>query len=83
MIKYKYDFFNNEGQYLYRVKIPEGITNIEIIKWGYVFSTSYNQETGYLQVKRYKIKNWDQIKTGCYTFQKEYMEKIHTVILRF
>ena len=60
----EFDFFNNEGQYLYRVKIPEGISNIEIIKWGCVFSTPYNQETGYFQVKRYKIKNWEKIKPG-------------------
>ncbi len=60
---YEFDFFNKEGYYLYKVKIPEGIANINVIKWGCVFSAPYNRETGYFQVKRYKIKNWEQIKT--------------------
>ena len=33
-----------------------------IIKGGYVYSSDIDGEI--LAVKRYKIKNWDQIKTG-------------------
>lgn len=61
---YGFDFFNNQGYYLYRIKITGNISNLKIIKRGYIYSTPYNQETGYFQVKRYKIRNWEQIKEG-------------------
>jgi len=64
---YEFDFFNNEGYYLCKVKIPEGISNLNVIKWRCVFSAPYNRETRYFQVKRYKIKNWEQIKTGSFS----------------
>jgi hypothetical protein len=59
---YEFDFFSKEGQYLYRMKIQERLSLSGIIKWGCIFTAPLNQETGYFQVKRYKIKNWDQIR---------------------
>ncbi len=56
-----YDLFNGEGYYIYKIKIPL-YTNI--IKKGYVYSVKDDPDTGYVKVKRYKIKNWVQIKEG-------------------
>ncbi len=61
---YEFDLFNEMGHYLYRLKVPAGAANLKIIKWGYVFCSPYSEDIGYFQVKRYKIKNWDQIKKG-------------------
>jgi hypothetical protein len=55
------DLFNREGYYLYRIRMP---VYPRIIKNGYVYRWESDQETGYRKVKRYKIKNWDQIKEG-------------------
>lgn len=57
-----YDLFNNEGYYLYRVKMPSHIDMI--IKNGNIYRVTHDPDTGYYKVKRYKIKNWEQIKVG-------------------
>ncbi len=56
-----YDIFNKEGYYLYRATIP---IYPDLIKEGYLYILTVNEETGEESVKRYKIKNWEQIKTG-------------------
>ena len=53
-----YDLFNKDGYYLYRVKT---LHPPEIIKNGYLYNDRMD-ENGYIYIKRYKIKNWDQIK---------------------
>ena len=58
----KYDMFSKEGYFLYRVTMPP--IPIKIIKNGCIYRVKYEEETGYLRIKRYKIKNWDQIKEG-------------------
>ena len=57
----EFDLFNREGYYLYKVKM---LLYPRIIKDGYIYRTESDQETGYRRVKRYKIKNWEQIKEG-------------------
>lgn len=57
----KYDLFNKEGYYLHKVNIP---IYPRVIKNGYLYSAETSQDTGYIKIKRYKIKNWNQIKTG-------------------
>lgn len=57
----EFDLFNREGYYLYKLKMS---LYPRIIKDGYIYRTESDQETGYRRVKRYKIKNWDQIKEG-------------------
>ena len=57
---YIFDLFNKEGYCLYRVKIS---FMPKIIKNGYVYRIQPDED-GYLFIKRYKIKNWGQIKTG-------------------
>ena len=53
-----FDLFNSKGFYLYEIKIPE---EPEIIGNGYIY-TYIVDEAGYFKIKRYKIRNWDNIK---------------------
>lgn len=54
-----YDIFSKEGYYLYRATIP---SSSYIIKNGYLYTRIVNEDTGEELVKRYKIKNWEDIK---------------------
>jgi hypothetical protein len=56
----KFDVFCQEGYYIYRTNLP---LFPNIIKNGYIYNIEFNQDTGYSKIKRYKIKNWEQIKT--------------------
>jgi hypothetical protein len=56
-----YDLFNPKGYYLYKVIMKEAELT-KIIKNGCIYAMSMDKETGYFKVKRYRIKNWDQIK---------------------
>jgi hypothetical protein len=53
------DIFSADGYYLYTTKL-----NISrgFIKGGFLYDTSYSEDTGEYKVIRYRIKNWDQIK---------------------
>ena len=55
------DIFSNDGYYLYKSNLSY---RPYIIKNGYLYARIANEETGEVFVKRYRIKNWDQIKTG-------------------
>lgn len=58
-----YDLFSKEGYFLYRVKMPHfGFP--KLIKNGHIYTHNRDSVTGYIQIKRYKIKNWEQIKEG-------------------
>ncbi len=60
-----FDIFSKDGYYLYKAKIPVRYPFIPpVIKNGYDYTTEIDQETGYAKIKRYKIKNWDQIREG-------------------
>lgn len=54
-----YDLFSAKGYYIYKVKMP---LPPGIIRNGYMYRIERDQDTGYARVKRYKIKNWEQIK---------------------
>jgi len=54
-----FDMFNKKGFFLYRVKIP---SLYPVIKFGYFYAAKIDQDNGYTKIKRYKIKNWEQIK---------------------
>jgi len=56
-----YDIFSKEGYYLYRATIP---SRPYIIRNGYLYTRIVNEDTGEELVKRYKIKNWEEIKEG-------------------
>lgn len=55
------DIFNKDGYYLYKTKFPK---QPEVIKNGYYYIIEMDEEIGLETVKRYKINNWEQIKTG-------------------
>lgn len=55
------DVFNKKGYYLYKIKISH---NPEIIRHGYFYELYTSEESGEEKIRRYKIKNWNQIKTG-------------------
>jgi len=54
-----YDLYSEEGYFIYRIKIP---LSPSIIREGCIYRIDRDQDTGFIKVKRYKIKNWDQIK---------------------
>lgn len=56
-----FDLFDKDGHFLYRVKIP---SLYPVIKFGCFYTIKIDQETGYDKIKRYKIKNWEQIREG-------------------
>ena len=56
-----YDIFSKEGYYLYRATVP---SSSYIIRNGYLYTRIVNEDTGEELVKRYKIKNWEEIKEG-------------------
>jgi hypothetical protein len=56
-----YDIFSKDGYYLYRAKISP---YPHVIKNGCVYLTERDEETGYIKIKRYKIKNWEKIREG-------------------
>jgi len=57
-----FDLFNQEGYYLYKIKIHE--ISPDIIKKGFAYTFKANPDTGYYKIERFRIKNWDKIKTG-------------------
>ena len=57
----EFDFFNRQGYYFYRIRMA---LLPRVIKGGYVYRDRWDEERGFCKIKRYKIKNWDQIKTG-------------------
>jgi hypothetical protein len=56
-----YDIFSKEGYYIYRATIP---SSSYIIRNGYLYTHIVNEDTGEELVRRYRIKNWDEMKDG-------------------
>ena len=57
-----FDIFNSKGHYIFKAFI-NGISR-PVLRAGYLYTLIYESETSAFFVKRYKIKNWDQIKKG-------------------
>jgi hypothetical protein len=55
----EFDVFNREGVYIYKLKLP---FIPRIIRNGFIFEIFTSEETGEVKIKRYKIKNWWNIK---------------------
>jgi len=56
-----YDLFSKEGYFLHRVKMPHfGFP--KLIKNGYIYTHKRDFVSNYIQIKRYKIKNWEMLK---------------------
>ncbi len=56
---YTYEIFNKKGEFLYRLTLD---FKIDLIKNGYIYTVSTNEETGQIKIVRYKIENWNEIK---------------------
>ena len=54
----EFDIFSKEGYYLYKTNLP--FTPV-VIKNGYFYEYYSSEETGEVSIKRYKVKNWEQI----------------------
>ncbi len=54
-----YDIFNSKGEYLYKLSLG---FKVDLIKNGYIYTVSTNEETGEIKIIRYKIENWKEIK---------------------
>jgi hypothetical protein len=55
------DIFGKDGYYLYKTYLS---FNPDIIKDGFLYDIFTSDETGDVKIKRYSIKNWDQIEEG-------------------
>jgi len=53
------DVFDKQGYYMYKSTLP---VQPQIIKNGFVYLIDSSDESGNVRVKRYAIKNWEQIK---------------------
>ncbi len=57
-IEVQLDIFSKDGFYFYRASVP---FTPDFIFRGYMYDVFTSQETGEIEVKRYTIKNWDQL----------------------
>ncbi|MBN1272352.1 MAG: 6-bladed beta-propeller [Candidatus Aminicenantes bacterium] len=55
------DIFGKDGHFLYKSSLPR---NTRVIRNGFLYAYEVNNQDGVEYVKRYKIKNWDQIKSS-------------------
>jgi len=55
------DIFSQDGYYLYKTFLS---FNPEIIKDGFLYDIFTSEETGEVKIRRYRVKNWDQIEKG-------------------
>lgn len=63
--KLEYDLFSREGYYFFivRIKARRPVIPHKINK-GFLYTRERDSESGYLKIKRFKIKNWEEIKEG-------------------
>ena len=52
------DVFSGKGHYLYRLTIP---FTPDLIHSGFLYDISISEDTGEVRIKRFKIRNWDQM----------------------
>ncbi len=57
----EFDIFSKEGHYIYKTSLP---FTPEVIKNGYFYDHYSSEETGEVRIRRYKVKNWEQIIEG-------------------
>ena len=57
---YTFDVFNRDGLFLYQLSLS---FSPELIQNGFLYDIFTSQDSGEVKIIRYKIKNWDQIKT--------------------
>lgn len=55
----RFDIFGDDGDYLYKANLP---FTPEIIRQGFIYDINYSEESSEFSIKKYKIKNWEQLK---------------------
>ncbi len=55
------DIFSRDGYYLYKTVIPHFT---KVIKSGFLYTSFIDEKKSVEYVKRFRIKNWEQIRTG-------------------
>ena len=55
------DLFSKDGYYIFRIKFPSIVP--QVIRNGFIYEDRADKDTGYRRIKRYRITNWDQIKS--------------------
>ncbi len=58
-VEMEIDLFSKDGYFLYKTKLP---AYTHVIKKGFLYAYVVDEDAGMEYVKRYKIKNWEQIK---------------------
>ncbi len=56
----EFDIFSADGYYLYKTEVD---FNPSLIKDGFLYRIKTDEEAGTVRIIRYRVKNWDQIKT--------------------
>lgn len=59
--QFAFDIFSQDGYYLHITSLP---FSPDLVKDDRFYDIFTSEETGEVKIKRYKIKNWDQIKEG-------------------
>jgi len=59
----EFDIFSADGYYLYKTEID---FSPSLIKNGFIYRIKTDEEAGTVRIIRYRVKNWDQIKTTIY-----------------
>jgi hypothetical protein len=57
---HEFDIFSADGYYLYKTEIDFSPSMIEN---GFIYRIKTDEEAGTVRIVRYRVKNWDQIKT--------------------
>ena len=57
--EFEFDIFSKEGIFLYETKLH---FMPQVIKNGFIYNVDTNEESGEIKIKRFKIKNWKQIR---------------------
>ena len=60
-VNMKVDIFSTDGYFLYAATLPPCTW---VIKDGFLYTYTLDEDEGMEYIKRYKIKNWEQIKEG-------------------
>jgi len=58
IVEIQMDIFSRKGFYLYRTSFPFAP---DLIHRGFVYDVFTSDETGAVEIKRYRVKNWDQL----------------------
>ncbi len=62
---YTYDIFNSKGEFLYKLTLN---FKIELIRNGYIYTVSTDEEKGQIKIIRFRVENWNEIEAPSKTW---------------